>query len=131
MRLRKKLTTIVFWNLLLSTRLFLISFGNDEALIGLQEENQTLVRLISDNKMSKPSKTNISSLISSSGLDFPLSEMKYDVQICEISYEKLYKRSKIVASGIVYIPLEDREKFSYLTFAHATIAANNQAPSEL
>ena len=107
------------------------SCDNEEALIGLQEEDQIPVRLISANKMSKPSKTNISSLISSSGLDFPLSQMKYDVQIWEITYETLYKGSNIVASGMAYIPLGDGEEFSYLTFAHGTIAANNEAPSEL
>ena len=131
MRLRKKLNTIIFFNLFLLTGLFLTSCDNDEALIGLQEEDQILVRLISANKMSKPSKTNISSLISSSGLDFPLSQMKYDVQIWEITYETLYKGSNIVASGMAYIPLGDGEEFSYLTFAHGTIAANNEAPSEL
>ena len=131
MRLRKKLTTIIFFNLFLLTGLFLTSCDNDEALVGLQEEDQILVRLISANKMSKPSKTNISSLISSSGLDFPLSQMKYDVQIWEITYETLYKGSNIVASGMAYIPLGDGEEFSYLTFAHGTIAANNEAPSEL
>ena len=131
MRLRKKLNTIIFFNLFSLTGLFLTSCDNDEALIGLQEEDQILVRLISANKMSKPSKTNISSLISSSGLDFPLSQMKYDVQIWEITYETLYKESNIVASGMAYIPLGDGEEFSYLTFAHGTIAANNEAPSEL
>ena len=131
MRLRKKLNTIIFFNLFSLTGLFLTSCDNDEALIGLQEEDQILVRLISANKMSKPSKTNISSLISSSGLDFPLSQMKYDVQIWEITYETLYKGSNIVASGMAYIPLGDGEEFSYLTFAHGTIAANNEAPSEL
>ncbi|MDG1106575.1 MAG: lipase family protein [Cyclobacteriaceae bacterium] len=131
MRLRKKLTTIIFFNLFSLTGLFLTSCDNEEALIGLQEEDQILVRLISANKMSKPSKTNISSLISSSGLDFPLSQMKYDVQIWEITYETLYKGSNIVASGMAYIPLGDGEEFSYLTFAHGTIAANNEAPSEL
>ena len=131
MRLRKKLNTIIFFNLFSLTGLFLTSCDNEEALIGLQEEDQILVRLISANKMSKPSKTNISSLISSSGLDFPLSQMKYDVQIWEITYETLYKGSNIVASGMAYIPLGDGEEFSYLTFAHGTIAANNEAPSEL
>jgi len=131
MRLRKKLNTIIFFNLFSLTGLFFTSCDNDEALIGLQEEDQILVRLISANKMSKPSKTNISSLISSSGLDFPLSQMKYDVQIWEITYETLYKGSNIVASGMAYIPLGDGEEFSYLTFAHGTIAANNEAPSEL
>ena len=131
MRLRKKIKTIIFFNLFLLTGLFLTSCDNDEALIGLQEEDQILVRLISANKMSKPSKTNISSLISSSGLDFPLSQMKYDVQIWEITYETLYKGSNIVTSGMAYIPLGDREKFSYLLFAHGTIAANDEAPSKL
>ena len=131
MRLRKKVKTIIFFNLFLLTGLFLTSCDNDEALIGLQEEDQILVRLISASKMSKPSKTNISSLISSSGLDFPLSQMKYDVQIWEITYETLYKGSNIVTSGMAYIPLGDREKFSYLTFAHGTIAANNEALSKL
>ena len=131
MRLRKKLTTIIFFNLFLLTGLFLTSCDNEEALVGLQEEDQILVRLISANKMSKPSKTNINSLISSSGLDFPLSQMKYDVQIWKITYETLYKGSAIVASGMAYIPLGDGEEFSYLTFARGTIAANNQAPSEL
>ena len=131
MRLRKKLNTIIFFNLFSLTGLFLTSCDNEEALIGLQEEDQILVRLISANKMSKPSKTNISSLISSSGLDFPLSQMKYDVQIWEITYETLYKGSNIVASGMAYIPLGDGEEFSYLTFARGTIAANNEAPSEL
>ncbi len=131
MRLRKKIKTIIFFNLFLLTGLFLTSCDNDEALIGLQEEDQILVRLISANKMSKPSKTNISSLISSSGLDFPLSQMKYDVQIWEITYETLYKGSNIVTSGMAYIPLGDREKFSDLLFAHGTIAANDEAPSKL
>ena len=81
MRLRKKVKTIILSNLFLLLGLFLTSCDNEEALIGLQEEDQIPVRLISANKMSKPSKTNISSLISSSGLDFPLSQMKYDVQI--------------------------------------------------
>ena len=131
MRLRKKIKTIIFFNLLLLSGLFWISCDNDEALIGLQEEDQIPFRLISANKMSKPSKTNISSLISSSGLDFPLSQMKYDVQIWEITYETLYKGSNIVTSGMAYIPLGDREKFSYLLFAHGTIAANDEAPSKL
>ena len=131
MRLRKKVKTIILSNLFLLLGLFLTSCDNEEALIGLQEEDQIPVRLISANKMSKPSKTNISSLISSSGLDFPLSQMKYDVQIWEITYETLYKGSNIVASGMAYIPLGDGYKFSYLTFARGTIAANNEAPSEL
>ena len=131
MRLRKKVKTIIFFNLLLLSGLFWISCDNEEALIGLQEEDQIPVRLISANKMSKPSKTNISSLISSSGLDFPLSQMKYDVQIWEITYETLYKGSNIVTSGMAYIPLGDREKFIYLLFAHGTIAANDEAPSKL
>ena len=131
MRLRKKVKTIIFFNLLLLSGLFWVSCDNEEALIGLQEEDQIPFRLISANKMSKPSKTNISSLISSSGLDFPLSQMKYDVQIWEITYETLYKGSNIVTSGMAYIPLGDREKFSYLLFAHGTIAANDEAPSKL
>ena len=52
-------------------------------------------------------------------------------KIWEITYETLYKESNIVASGMAYIPLGDGEEFSYLTFAHGTIAANNEAPSEL
>ena len=71
MIMHKKLVPIVFWNLLLLTGLFLTSCDNDEALIGLQEEDQILVRLISADKMSKPTVANVKSLISSSGLDFP------------------------------------------------------------
>jgi len=129
--MHKKLVPIIFWNLLLLTGLFLTSCDNDEALIGLQEEDQILVRLISADKMSKPTVANVKSLISSSGLDFPITQMQYDVQIWKITYETLYKGSNIVASGMAYIPLGDGEEFSYLAFAHTTIAANNQAPSEL
>lgn len=131
MIMHKKLVPIIFWNLLLLTGLFLTSCDNDEALIGLQEEDQILVRLISADKMSKPTVANVKSLISSSGLDFPITQMQYDVQIWKITYETLYKGSNIVASGMAYIPLGDGEEFSYLAFAHTTIAANNQAPSEL
>ena len=59
MIMHKKLVPIIFWNLLLLTGLFLTSCDNDEALIGLQEEDQILVRLISADKMSKPTVANV------------------------------------------------------------------------
>ena len=83
--------------------------------------------------MSKPTVANVKSLISSSGLDFPITQMQYDVQIWKVTYETSYtRRAKIVASGMAYIPHGDGEEFSYLAFAHTTIAANTaDAPSEL
>ncbi|MAJ50920.1 MAG: hypothetical protein CMB82_04815 [Flammeovirgaceae bacterium] len=128
----KHLKVIIFWNFLFLMGLFLTSCNTDENLEEFQEEVQMPpIRLISADKMSKPTKTNISSLISASDLDFPVSQIKYDVQIWKITYKTLYKGTNIVASGMVYIPLGSEEEFSYLMFAHGTIVANNQAPSEL
>ena len=111
--------------------LFLSSCSTEEDYLELKEEDQMPIRLLSAVKISKPSKTNIRNLINSSGLGFPVSQMKYNVQIWNITYETIYKGSNIIASGRAFVPLGYGEEFSYLTFAHGTITANRDAPSEL
>lgn len=115
----------------LQISLFLSSCGTEDEYFELKEKDQIPIRLLSAVKISKLSITNISSLVYSSGLGFPVSQMKYNVQIWEITYETIYKGSNIIASGRAFIPLGNREEFSYLTFAHGTIVANKDAPSEL
>ena len=126
----KKFNALILANFLLQISLFLSSC-TEEDYFELKEEDQMPIRLLSAVKISKPSKTNISSLINSSGLDFPIFQMKYDVQIWNITYETVYKGSNITASGRAFVPLGNGQEFSYLAFAHGTITADRDAPSAL
>ena len=127
----KKINALILANLFLQISLSLSSCSTEEDYFEHKEEDRMPIRLLSAVKISKPSKTNISSLINSSGLGFPISQMKYDVQIWNITYETIYKGSNIIASGRAFVPLGNGEEFSYLTFAHGTITADRDAPSTL
>ena len=127
----KKINALILANLFFQISLSLSSCSIEEDYFEHKEEDRMPIRLLSAVKISKPSKTNISSLINSSGLGFPISQMKYDVQIWNITYETIYKGSNIIASGRAFVPLGNGEEFSYLTFAHGTITADRDAPSAL
>jgi pimeloyl-ACP methyl ester carboxylesterase len=47
-----------------------------------------------------------------------------------MTYETEYKGSPVVASGMVYMPVEGTN-FSFLSFAHGTVANNSAVPSQL
>ncbi|XOV94747.1 MAG: alpha/beta hydrolase family protein [Bacteroidota bacterium] len=62
------------------------------------------------------------------GLDIPVEDLEYDVDVYKVSYHTNYKGEQITASGIVAIPDMDRAKGT-ISFQHGTIASDDQAPS--
>ncbi len=131
MQINKKFNYFILANLVMQISLFLSSCSTEEDYFELKEEDQMPIRLLSAFKISKPSKTNIRNLINSIGLGFPVSQMKYNFQIWNITYATIYKGSNIIAPGRAFVPLGYGEELNYLTFAHGTITANRDAPSEL
>jgi len=138
MRLRKKLIPLIFFNLLLLSGLFWISCDEaSEDISTLEEEvlsepeDPIESRLISAEKKVTKTSGNLRIVFNSSGIDLPLEQFLYDVQIWKVIYETSYKGEKIRASGMAYIPVMDSIKSSYHVFAHGTITANRDAPSEL
>ena len=87
--------------------------------------------MISAEKKVTKTSGNLRIVFNSSGIDLPLEQFLYDVQIWKVIYETSYKGEKIMASGMAYIPVMDSIKSSYHVFAHGTITANRDAPSEL
>ena len=127
----KKFNAFILVSLFLQISLFLSSCSTEEEYFELNEEDQMPISLLSAIKIGKPSKTNISNLINSIGLGFPVSQMKYNVQIWNITSETIYKGSNIIASGRAFVSLDYGEEFSYLAFTNGTITANRNAPSKL
>ncbi len=66
--------------------------------------------------------------IGASGLDVPVEEMKYDVEVYKVTYRTNYNGNSIVASGVVALP-KTSDPVGMLCFNHGTIASNAEAPS--
>lgn len=67
--------------------------------------------------------------ISLSGLNLPVSELKYDVEIYKITYKTEYLNDQeITASGLVILPKKSGT-YPMVSFQHGTIAAHSEAPS--
>jgi pimeloyl-ACP methyl ester carboxylesterase len=143
MIIHKNVVTFIFCNFLLFTGFFWTSCDEaSEDISSLEEEvleeevlnepeDPIESRLISAEKKVTKTSGNLRIVFNSSGLDLPLEQFLYDVQIWKVIYETSYKGEKIMASGMAYIPVMDSVKFSYHVFAHGTITANRDAPSEL
>ncbi len=76
------------------------------------------------------SASEMKTFIGASGLDVPLDEIQYDVEIFHVTYRTHYKGAEITASGLVILPQTD-DDVSMLSFQHGTIAAHSQAPTAL
>lgn len=71
----------------------------------------------------------LQSYLALSGLDLPVSELKYDVEIFKVTYKTAYPNGEsITASGLVVLP-KTSGKFPMVSFQHGTIAAHSEAPS--
>jgi|TARA_B110000503_G_C7171711_1_gene424628 pimeloyl-ACP methyl ester carboxylesterase len=109
----------------------LASCADDESMQEVLEEEALVEQLISAELISTRNAVDIKLFLSLSGLDFPLDRLVYNVQVWKVEYKTMYKGASIIASGMVYIPEGVDEKFSYLVFAHGTIASNSQAPTQI
>ncbi len=70
----------------------------------------------------------VRSAIIFSGVDIPVANLQYDVNIYKVSYSTPYKGEEIVASGVIALPVMDEAKGT-LSFQHGTIADDASAPS--
>lgn len=105
--------------------LFIIAF------VGCDNESPEEEKvLVSSSLFLTRSASELQTIIRASGIDLPLSELKYDVEIYKITYSTPYKGETITASGLVILPRTD-ESVGILSFQHGTIAAHSQAPTAL
>jgi pimeloyl-ACP methyl ester carboxylesterase len=116
----KSITVVAF----LYTSLFISSCKDDVESV---PKNETL---ISSTSFLKRSSAELKTFLQVSGLDVPLEEIKYNVEILKVTYHTKYKGSDITASGLVIIP-ETTDKIGMLSFQHGTISANSEAPTNL
>lgn len=86
--------------------------------------------LVSSSLFLTRSASELQTFISVAGIDLPLSEMVYDVEIYKVTYTTPYKGDDITASGLVILP-KTTSPVGILSFQHGTIAAHNQAPTAL
>ncbi len=86
--------------------------------------------LVSKEKVHTWLKGDVKGFLSSSGLDVPLDKILYDVDIYDVEYLTLYKGEMITASGRVFLPVTN-ERVSTLCFSHGTIAADDEAMTNL
>ena len=70
----------------------------------------------------------LQALVNISGYDFPLSVIKYNVEVYKLTYFTNYKGDKVTASGIVVIPVTS-DSLSMVSIHHGTIVALKDAPS--
>lgn len=76
------------------------------------------------------SASELRTFLGASGIDLPLDELQYDVDIYKVNYLTTYKDEEITASGLVILP-KVTSSVGILSFQHGTIAAHNQAPTAL
>jgi pimeloyl-ACP methyl ester carboxylesterase len=76
------------------------------------------------------SASELQTFLGSSGINLPLSELQFDVDIYKVNYTTTYKQSKITASGLVILP-KTTSTVGMISFQHGTIAAHSQAPTAL
>lgn len=75
-------------------------------------------------------KQQIEDFIKSTGLPVPSSEIKTGVDIYRITYTTQLNNEPITASGLVILPQSD-DPVGMLSFQHGTIAAHEEAPTEV
>lgn len=95
-----------------------------------EEEVQEKKVLVTSSLFLSRSASELQTFIGSSGIDLPLSELKYDVDIYKVTYTTDYKGEPITASGLVILP-KVTSSVGILSFQHGTIAGHSQAPTAL
>jgi pimeloyl-ACP methyl ester carboxylesterase len=114
-----------FTALLLLYTLVFISSCKDDGDDVIKNES-----LISSTSFLKRSSSEITTYMQAAGLDVPLDEIKYNVEIFKVTYHTQYKGDDITASGLVILP-ETTEGVDMLSFQHGTISAHKDAPTLL
>jgi len=105
--------------------LLLISIGCSDD----EQTSETIVLIEAESILTRSS-SELQNFMETSGLDLPIEEIIYDVEVFRVTYTTLHKGEEIVASGLVILPETD-QPVGMLSFQHGTIAAHNQAPSVL
>jgi len=86
--------------------------------------------LVENNLIASFTKSDLTTFIGGTVLPFPTREIKYDVDIYIVTYTTKYKNESIIASGLVALP-KTSDPSAMLSFQHGTIAAHNEAPTEV
>lgn len=86
--------------------------------------------LVSSSLYLTRSASELRTFLGAAGIDLPLEELEYDVEIYKVNYLTNYKDEEITASGLVILP-KVTSSVGILSFQHGTIAAHNQAPTAL
>lgn len=111
-----------FWFLFAALTSLTVSCSDDEVT-----EKKVLV---SSSLYLTRSASELRTFLGAAGIDLPLEELEYDVEIYKVNYLTNYKDEEITASGLVILP-KVTGSVGILSFQHGTIAAHNQAPTAL
>ncbi len=106
---------------------FIWSCGDDESnpKVELAE-----TRLIGSDLQLTRLAGDVQGLFNASGLDLPIEQVEYDVQIWEVQYETTYGDETVTASGMVFIPETD-EELPFISYQHGTITDDASAPTNV
>lgn len=85
--------------------------------------------LVSSTKFLTRSASELQTFVTAAGLDLGV-DLKYDVDLYEVTYKTRYNGEEIIASGVVVLP-KTSEQVGMLSFQHGTISAQNEAPTNL
>ena len=111
-----------FWFLFAALTSITLSCSEDEVA-----EKKVLV---SSSLYLTRSASELRTFLGAAGIDLPLEDLEYDVEIYKVNYLTNYKDEEITASGLVILP-KVTSSVGILSFQHGTIAAHNQAPTAL
>lgn len=109
---------------------FLVALFTSISLSCSEEEVSEKKVLVSSSLFLTRSASELQTFMEAFGLDLPLDELAYDVEIYKVNYLTNYKGEEITASGLVILPKQSGST-GILSFQHGTIAAHNQAPTAL
>jgi pimeloyl-ACP methyl ester carboxylesterase len=118
--INKCISTLRFFGLCL---FFIIGCSGEED----KPKNESLVEATA---FLSRSSGELKTFIAASGLQLPLNEIQYDVDIYKVKYNTLYKGEVITASGLVILP-KTTDAVGMLSFQHGTIVKHSDAPSAL
>jgi pimeloyl-ACP methyl ester carboxylesterase len=96
-----------------------------------KDEDVFVPKVLVDSQLSLTrSASELQTFLGVSGLNVPINELEFDVDLYHVTYKTKYKDQEVEASGLVFLPTTT-EPVGMISFQHGTIAKHSEAPSEL
>jgi len=98
---------------------------------GSNDPTPTETNLVSSTILSSRSAAELQNILKASGLDLPLAQLKYDIELYKIIYHTDYLGETIEASALVVLPKNPATSVPMISFQHGTISSHAEAPTAL